>query len=320
MKLDTEFVQLPVKFDANLLVDEVRGFSQGEWSAHPEGFNGNAALRLISAHGADNDDMGGPMKPTPFLERCPYVKQVLAAFQSVFGRSRLMLLDGNSVVPIHPDVNYYWFTRVRIHIPVITFPEVSFHCNGKHVHMGPGEAWIFDSWCNHMVRNPTPHARIHLVADTSGSAAFWEMVSRGYRPFGRNPGGPFEAPFVPYCPGVNVRLHTEKYNLPDVMPPGEVEWLTEDILSDLRSKATDRQDSEATATFVQAVSRFVREWRMVWAQYEREPTGWPLYSALLAELEEDIAEIKSVLLLPSNGISASLALSARVTKVALNVG
>jgi hypothetical protein len=319
MKLDTEFVRLPLQFDADRLAEEVRRFSPDEWSAHPTGFKGNAAIRLISAHGGPNDDMGGPMLPTPFLNRCPYIKQVLAAFRSVFGRSRLMLLAGQSVVPPHCDVNYHWFTRVRIHVPVITFPEVSFHCNDRHVHMARGEAWIFDNWRSHWVENPTPHTRVHLVADTSGSAAFWEMVERGYRPFGKEPHRSFEPEFVPYRADLDVSPQTERYNVPDIMSPGEVEWLVEDILGDV-STAASMQDANAIAGFVRLLRQFVREWRMTWACWGREPVGWPRYEALLSDLSDEISRIPDSVRLASNGARAAVAMYDRVIAAAMNVG
>ena len=43
--------------------------------------------------------------------------------------------------------------------------------------MAAGEAWLFDNWRLHRVENPTADERIHLVADTSGSATFWQFVA-----------------------------------------------------------------------------------------------------------------------------------------------
>lgn len=317
MKLDTEFIQLPLRFDVARLVEEIGGFSPQEWSAHPTGFEGNAAIRLISAHGGANDDMGGPMLPTPFLDRCPYIKQILSSFQSVFGRSRLMLLAAESVVPLHSDVNYHWFTRVRIHIPVITFPEVSFHCGDKQIHMSAGDVWIFDNWRAHMVNNPTRHARIHLVADTSGSAAFWDMVERGHRPFGKNPDRSFEPEFVPYRAGLKVAIPTEKYNVPDIMSPGEIEWLVEDILRDIKP-AANTEDCDAIVRCNWLLRQFVHEWRMLWAQYGLEPVGQIRYQALLAKVKDELSRIPVLLVLASNGTKLSTALLARVITVAMN--
>ena len=183
MKLSSAFIKLPVRFDAARLAEEVAQFTDRDWSDHPTGFKGNAAVRLISANGGENDDMGGAMRATPQLEKCPYIKQVLTSFNVVFGRSRLMGLGPGCEVPVHSDTNYHWHDRVRIHIPVVTLPQVSFHCGDRQVHMASGEAWIFDNWRMHKVINPTDKLRIHLVADTAGSADFWRFVRRGIDPF-----------------------------------------------------------------------------------------------------------------------------------------
>jgi hypothetical protein len=73
-------------------------------------------LRLISVDGGENDEVDGLMKPTPALQHLPYVRQVLASFAVVWGRSRLMRLAPGAQVVEHADINYHWHYRVRIHI------------------------------------------------------------------------------------------------------------------------------------------------------------------------------------------------------------
>lgn len=86
MKLDTEFYKLPLLFEAERLIKELGQFSENEWRAHPTGFPGNSAISLISVNGDPADDsLKGATHPTPYLERCPYLKQVLTALNSVFG-------------------------------------------------------------------------------------------------------------------------------------------------------------------------------------------------------------------------------------------
>jgi hypothetical protein len=116
------------------------------------------------------------MLPTPWLAAMPYLRQVLASFGVVWSRSRLMRLAPGASVPEHADINYHWHTRVRLHIPIFTWPEVRFHCDGQSVHMAAGEAWIFDNWRRHHVENKAGAERIHLVADTTGTAAFWQFA------------------------------------------------------------------------------------------------------------------------------------------------
>ena len=38
---------------------------------------------------------------------------------------------------LHVDFNYHWFSRVRIHIPVITHPSVIFHCGRERLQHAP---------------------------------------------------------------------------------------------------------------------------------------------------------------------------------------
>ena len=234
MKLDTEFIKLPLAFDVERMRAEVEAVPESDWRPHPQGHPGNSALPLIALGGNPFDDgVAGEMLPTPHLERCPYLQQVLASFETVFGRSRLMRLEGKSEATMHVDTNYYWADRVRVHVPILTSPVIEFICNDRSLHMAAGEAWIFDTWKLHNVLNPTGDQRIHLVADTVGSAAFWDLVARGSRPFAED-GGPAAAPrFVPFDPNRATSLETERANYPVVMSPWEQEGLARSIYSDL---------------------------------------------------------------------------------------
>src|SRR6476661_2248024 len=234
MRLDTELVKLPLRFDADRLAAEVAAFAEEDWRPHPQGHPGNSALPLIAAGGDPADDATkGPMRPTPHLARCPYLRQVLASFGAVLGRTRLMRLDGNAEATAHADTNYYWLQRARIHVPVITQPEVRFLCGTREVHMAAGEAWAFDTWRIHNVLNPNPTRRIHLVADTVGSPELWELIEDGEWPFAEAPRPGAPARQVPWRPGVETELATERVNQPVVMSPWEQARLLDAVLSDL---------------------------------------------------------------------------------------
>ncbi len=102
MKLDYPFIQLPLKFDAKRLLDEVNAMDESAWQPHPQGYAGNDAMTLITPHGINNnDEMSGPMQPTDYLKACPYVMQVLRCIGGVWGRTRLMRLSGQAEVTPH---------------------------------------------------------------------------------------------------------------------------------------------------------------------------------------------------------------------------
>ena len=240
MKLDTEFIKLPLAFDVERMRAEVEAIPESDWRPHPQGNPGNSALPLISLGGNPLDDgVAGTMLPTPHLEKCEYLHQVLASFETVFGRSRLMRLEGKSEATLHVDTNYYWADRVRIHVPILTSPVIEFICNERSLHMAAGEAWIFDAWRPHNVLNPTGDQRIHLVGDTVGSAAFWELVDRGERPFSANGSEPQAAREIAHRPGEAVSLETERANYPVVMDPWEQRMLAESMLEDLPANGGD---------------------------------------------------------------------------------
>jgi hypothetical protein len=176
MRPPAEFLRLPFLFNVERLSYEVSTFNEADWMTHPQGLQGNKSIPLISVNGEMNDQFNGPMKITEHLESAPYIQQVIASFGEVFGRSRLMGLGAGFEIPQHRDINYHWYNRVRIHIPIVTDPTVLFYCGDTHVHMGAGESWIFDSWKPHRVQNDWDQHRVHLVVDTCGSKNFWRTV------------------------------------------------------------------------------------------------------------------------------------------------
>src|SRR5262245_3373522 len=133
MRLPRPFYRLPLQFDAARLAEEVTALGTDVWANHPNEIAGNTSVRLISVDGGENDDVNGHMQPTSSLMRSPYIRQILAGFGVVWSRSRLLRLAPGAEVPEHADINYHWHYRVRLHIPIVTHPDVRFHCDGETV-------------------------------------------------------------------------------------------------------------------------------------------------------------------------------------------
>lgn len=315
MKLNSEFYRLPLTFDAEQLTKEVSVFSESDWMPHPNAYKGNASIPLISVDGKANDKFSGPMSTTPQLERCPYIKQVIASFDEVFGRSRLMRLAGGCEVPEHSDINYHWYSRVRIHIPIITFPEVQFYCGNKSVHMAAGEAWIFDSWKMHRVSNLTDNNRIHLVIDTSGSSKFWDLVANSDEPHNNIYRASPKPKHIPYSISSTVQIKTEQFNTPVVMAAGEVDSLCLDLISDA-SRFTEN-DPGTLESYIKLLNRFRQDWRSIWAQYGSTEAGWKNYHNLIQLISRNITSIQGVGL-NSNKSDAVQVFNARILTSCLN--
>lgn len=311
MKLAARFYRLPLHFDVQRLQAEVAQFAEDEWQKHPSGYNGNSAVRLITADGGENDDTSGAMLTTPHLQRCPYISQILASFGVVWGRSRLMRLAPGAIVPEHSDVNYQWFHRVRVHIPVVTHPGVSFRCADQTVHMAAGEAWLFDNWHLHEVRNDSPVTRVHLVADTIGTSEFWRRVAASQSSNFETRSGP-EPLLLPYEPGRQAALLTERHNLSAVMPPSEVEQLAGDMIGELVA-IDPAQDPALLASYIELVRGFCQDWRSLWSLHADGQEGWPHYVRLRDQLDRDTERFPpAAIICASNNVPARRVLRDRI--------
>lgn len=311
MKLRREFYKLPVQFDAARLAAEVGQFREQDWREHPQKYQGNSSIPLITVDGGINDAIDGPMAMTEYLARCPYIQQVLAAFKTVFGRSRLMRLAPGAEVPTHNDVHYYWRNRVRIHIPVITEPAVTFYCADQSVHMAAGEAWIFDSWKPHRVINPGSIHRVHLVADTVGTAAFWDLVRQLHLAGQKT----IQPRHVPWQPDLQPTLRLEQYNQPVVMPPAELTAAMRELIFDLRGNRDN--DAQQCGALIQVLDRHYHEWQAIWVEHGPGEQGWPLYTRLTDMTRQQLAELPRTLTLASTGYPVHDAVEA-VLKASLN--
>ena len=305
MKLSRPFFQLPVFFDAARLQAEVAALPDEAWVAHPDQVPGNSAARLITAGGEETDGVHGQMLATRWLEALPYVRQVLASFGVVWGRSRLMRLAPGARVPVHADINYHWHTRVRLHIPVFTRPEVSFHCDGQFVHMAAGEAWIFDNWRRHRVENNSDAARIHLVADTTGTAAFWQFACG-------TPPPRAQWPTVPWTPGLEPRLLTESNPRSPVMPAAEVQWLIDDLRAELALEADTAEIRARAARFDSLLENFVRDWRQLCALHGTGGRGRAEFLGLAGAVHEAAKPLAGGVIMRANTAGALLVLEKRV--------
>lgn len=275
MKLPVPFIQLPLGFDAAALAAEISALDEGLWSPHPSGLPGNTALPLVAAHGdpARGDALFGPMRPTPALERCAYLRQVLGSLEAVLGRVRLMRLSAGAEVDAHVDTNHYWNERVRVHVPIVTHPSVRFFCGDTHTHMAAGECWIFDTWRLHRVTNDADFARVHLVVDTIGSAAFGKLVNAG-RPHAETREG-WSPRFV--APGADTPdLAFESVNL---MSPMSY-WELREHVGFLLAEA---EPQPLLPVVRHLANEFVLAWRTLWFRYGADPAGAPEYRRVLAE-------------------------------------
>lgn len=309
MRVQQPFLQLPVRFCADTLAAEVNALAPSAWEPHPTGFVGNEAVRLVSAIEGLNDSFDGPMAPTEYLLACPYIMEVMAELGGTWGRSRLMGLAPGADVPIHVDIHYYWRTHLRIHIPVITSPEVTFSCDGEQVHMAAGECWVFDSFRRHGVRNLGPSRRVHLVLDTVGNEHHWDLMEDAQRNCVSKEG----IPLLPPGRRRGEPLAFEQVNSPYVMSPWEIRthiaYLTDQALPHPLLEPLKKR-----------LDRFLWAWSSAWARFGTDEGGLTAYRALLRTIRTDLKNLDAGDVVLSNGRTLYFALNQLIFVNALSRG
>lgn len=168
----TRYLRLPLSFDAARLQHDLRGIEDSPWISH---FNtgaydkGWACIPLRSVGGRLDHIMpldGAPFSDTVLLARCPYVRQVLDAFECEKTSVRFMALEPGGVIKEHRDAGASLDDGVtRLHIPVLTSPQVLFRIDGEEVHFSAGHTWYLNASCLHGVDNRGALPRVHLMLD-----------------------------------------------------------------------------------------------------------------------------------------------------------
>jgi hypothetical protein len=278
MRLQSPFLKLPIRFDAEALEREVRALPEDAWVPHATGFPGNEAVRLVTVGGQPSDGFEGPMEPTEWLGRCSYMQQIMAALDGVWGRSRLMGLGVGAEVPEHVDCHYHWRTHLRIHVPVITNPNVEFTCDGETIHMAPGECWVFDSFRWHEVHNRGHERRVHLVLDTVVTPHLWDLIEAAEN-------GASDAMLLK--PGERARgpLHFEQVNAPNIMSPWEVRCHLAFVTGELNP-------DPKPDTILKRLDRFADAWAALWARFG-DAAGHADYRRLIMETRSELERLEA---------------------------
>src|SRR4051812_23090136 len=101
-------LQLPPSFDVRLLQADLAAIAPAEFSVHYNardyaGRWSGVALRSASGSTRELAAVAPTFRDTPLLDRCPYFRQVLAAFDCPLKSVRLLTLAPGSYIREHSD-------------------------------------------------------------------------------------------------------------------------------------------------------------------------------------------------------------------------
>lgn len=169
-------VKLPVAFAAALLARDLGRLSASDWIDHflIERYEGDwDVIPLRGPKSAIHPVMMIATTPgtkefadAPALAACPYFREVIDSFGAEVRAVRLLRLTPGSVLLEHTDHEYTDDDgTLRIHIPVVTNPDVVFLLNGTRVVMEAGSAWVLRLADPHSVANNGATDRVHMLVD-----------------------------------------------------------------------------------------------------------------------------------------------------------
>ena len=167
-------IKFPMVFDVEKLQNDLAKIINKNWTDHynTNDYSGKwTSIALMSESGKSDAifasvNSNEKLVATEILSSCTYFKEILDGF--LFEKTAVRLLQlavGAEVKPHIDNCLGYEDGSFRLHIPIITNPEVEFILDGKRLVMNEGECWYIDANFIHSVANRGSHDRIHLVID-----------------------------------------------------------------------------------------------------------------------------------------------------------
>lgn len=165
-------IKFPFTFDKQRLQDDVAKIMSYKWTDHynKNDYNGKwTSVALMSENGKSDSILAMNSKAihyTDALLSCAYFKSILDNFP--FEKTAVRLLNLTAGTEIKPHRDYclgYEDGSFRLHIPIITNPDVIFILDDKRLVMEEGDCWYINANFTHSVVNNGTADRIHLVID-----------------------------------------------------------------------------------------------------------------------------------------------------------
>jgi hypothetical protein len=169
---DLVAIRLPRNYDVELLQRDLRTlqevqrapqpgpYHKGEWTGMALYSMGGKQSTFPSAAGTDL------YQETEELQRAPYFRQILAELECPKEVVRILFLPPEGHIKDHFDFHTsFQFGLLRLHIPIVTHPDVVFHISGERMNWRPGELWYGDFSKVHSIKNNSSIVRVHMVID-----------------------------------------------------------------------------------------------------------------------------------------------------------
>ncbi|MEO0366103.1 MAG: aspartyl/asparaginyl beta-hydroxylase domain-containing protein [Pseudomonadota bacterium] len=148
-----------LSWDVEPIANELGLLGDTDWKSREYGTNWSDVALFVRNTEGDNAEH-------PMLEQAPSLRAVLEAFPADVIDMCLASLEPGGVIKEHRDISGGTAANViRLHIPIVTHPDVAFYVSGERITMAAGEVWHLDTTYPHRVTNESDVNRIHLIID-----------------------------------------------------------------------------------------------------------------------------------------------------------
>ena len=166
-------LKLPRSYDVGLLLEDVKAVERVRRVHEPYTSYHNGrwmGIPLVSAGGRADRAHGpfpgaGAGRDTKLLQHTPYFRKVLDELHCPKQVVRLLELYPGGEIREHRDPLHFSSGIIRLHLPIVSHPQLIFVVGGEECHFQPGELWWADFSLPHRVSNPTLVTKVALVID-----------------------------------------------------------------------------------------------------------------------------------------------------------
>src|SRR5215475_7475844 len=165
-------IRLPRSYDSDRLLADLRVLRDVDAAPQPGPYHKGewTGIALHSLGGKDSVFPSAPgldeYRETESLRRTPYFKAILDELQCPKEVVRILFLPPGGHIGDHFDFHTsFQFGLLRLHIPIVTHPDVWFVIDGQRMTWNAGELWYGDFSKIHSVKNDSQVVRVHMVID-----------------------------------------------------------------------------------------------------------------------------------------------------------
>ncbi|ROM77367.1 aspartyl beta-hydroxylase [Pseudomonas brassicacearum] len=179
------FSRLPVTVNLPLLLQALAAIEDERWQGHFNSayYSGDwSGVALISAADALTELSPGRGQPVP---RAPWStegrwREALRDWPLDIVSARLLRLGPGGCIHEHRDYDLDGADAdLRLHIPLLSPPQVDFWLEGARIPMTAGECWFLDLSRPHRVDNRSAESRVHLVLDCRPGPWLQQQITDG---------------------------------------------------------------------------------------------------------------------------------------------